>query len=57
VQEVIDSGFKPDIDDGVILNMAPLFKLIPSWKEPEKFYKKLKDGDFEWSSVSKTLFQ
>ena len=57
VQAVIDSGFTPDIDDGVILNMAPLHKLIPSWSEPSKFYKKLKEGDFEWSSVSKALFQ
>ncbi|MFA5011156.1 MAG: BREX-1 system adenine-specific DNA-methyltransferase PglX [Ignavibacteria bacterium] len=57
IQEVIDTEFKPDIDDGVILNMALIYKLIPSWKEPEKFYKELKEGKYEWSSVSKTLFQ
>jgi hypothetical protein len=30
---------------------------VPSWKEPSVFYKKLMEGDFEWSTVSKTLFQ
>jgi len=52
IQEVIDTGFKPDIDDGVILNMAPLYKLIP-WKEPEKYYKDLQMGRYEWANVSK----
>ena len=52
IQEVIDTGFKPDIDDGVILNMAPLYKLIP-WKEPEKYYKNLQMGQHEWAHVSR----
>lgn len=51
IQEVIDTGFKPDIDDGVILNMAPLYKLIP-WREPEKYYKNLRMGQYEWAQVS-----
>ena len=51
IQKVIDTGFKPDIDDGVILNMAYLYKLIP-WKEPEKYYKDLKNGKYKWSHVS-----
>lgn len=57
IKEVINTDFKPDIDDGVILNMAPIYKLIPSWKEPEKYYKDLKEGKYEWSTVSKQLFQ
>lgn len=51
IQEVIDTGFKPDIDDGVILNMASLYKLIP-WKEPEKYYKNLQVGEYEWAHIS-----
>jgi len=51
IQEVIDTGFKPDIDDGVILSMAPLYKLI-LWKEPEKYYKDLQMGRYEWAHVS-----
>lgn len=52
IQEVIDTGFKPDIDDGVILNMAPLYKLIP-WKEPEKYYKNLQMDQYKWAHVSR----
>jgi hypothetical protein len=52
IQEVIDTGFKPDIDDSVILNMAPLYKLIP-WKEPEKYYKNLQRGEYKWAHIGK----
>ena len=54
INEVINSGYKPYIDDGVILNMAPLYKLIP-WKEPEKYYKQLKDRKYEWSNIYKIV--
>ena len=55
IMEIIDSGYQTDIDDGVILNMAPLYKVIP-WKEPEKYYKELKEGKYQWSSISKIIF-
>ena len=43
-------GWKPELDDGVILNMAPLRELFPSWKaEPVKFWKELEDGKYDWS--------
>jgi hypothetical protein len=43
-------GWKPELDDGVILNLAPLRDLIPSWKaEPAKFWKELEDGAYDWS--------
>jgi len=32
--------------------MAPLYKLIP-WKEPEKYYKELQQGKYEWSQISR----
>lgn len=54
VNEAIDSGYRPYIDDGVILNMAPLYKLIP-WKEPEKFYMQLKEGKYGWSNIFKIV--
>jgi len=56
ILEIIDSGYQTDIDDGVILNMAPLYKIIP-WKEPEKFYNELKEGKYQWSSMSKIIFK
>ncbi|MDD3710395.1 MAG: BREX-1 system adenine-specific DNA-methyltransferase PglX [Methanothrix sp.] len=43
------AGWTPEIDDGVILNLAPLRDLMPSWKEPAKFWKGLEAGDYDWS--------
>jgi len=43
------AGWAPEIDDGVILNLAPLWELMPSWKEPEKFWKELEEGKYDWS--------
>ena len=42
-------GWAPEIDDGVILNLAPLRELMPSWKEPEKFWQELAEGNYDWS--------
>ncbi|MBW1707833.1 MAG: BREX-1 system adenine-specific DNA-methyltransferase PglX, partial [Deltaproteobacteria bacterium] len=45
-----DRGYVPHIDDGVLLNMAPLWELIPSWqKEPKKAWEALERGDYDWS--------
>lgn len=44
----------PDLDDGVILNMAPLWELVP-WKEPKGHWEKLLRGEYEWSSIAKQL--
>lgn len=42
-------GWTPEIDDGVMLNLAPLRELMPSWKEPEKFWQELEEGKYDWS--------
>lgn len=42
-------GWAPEIDDGVILNLAPLRELMSSWKEPEKFWQELEEGKYDWS--------
>lgn len=44
----------PDLDDGVVLNIAPLHELVP-WKEAEKYWEELVDGKYEWSSIGKQL--
>lgn len=45
-----ERGYKPRIDDGVLLNMAPLWELIPSWQaEPKKAWKALEWGDYDWA--------
>ena len=45
-----ERGYVPHIDDGVLLNMAPLWELIPSWqKEPKNAWEALERGDYDWS--------
>jgi len=43
-------GWTLEIDDGIILNLAPISELIPAWKtEPKKHWERLQAGDFDWS--------
>jgi hypothetical protein len=44
----------PDLNDGVVLNIAPLWELIP-WKEAKSYWDDLMDGKYEWSSIGKQL--
>ncbi len=45
-----ERGYRPHIDDGVLLNMAPLWELIPSWQtELKKAWKALERGDYDWA--------
>ena len=52
---------EPDLNDGVVLNIAPLWELVP-WKEqgkciPKKYWDELMEGKYEWSSIGKHLRQ
>jgi hypothetical protein len=44
----------PDLNDGVVLNIAPLRELVP-WKEAKAYWDDLMDGKYEWSSIGKQL--
>jgi hypothetical protein len=46
----------PDLNDGVVLNIAPLWELVP-WKEAKKYWDELLKGEYEWSSIGKQLRQ
>lgn len=45
---------EPDLDDGVVLNMAPLGELVP-WKELGVYWEALRRGEYAWSGVAKQL--
>lgn len=44
----------PDLNDGVVLNIAPLQELVP-WKEARSYWDDLMQGKYEWSSIGKQL--
>ena len=46
------AGWTQEIDDGVILNLAPLAELMPAWKEPERFWQALQEGEYDWSCTA-----
>jgi len=44
----------PDLNDGVVLNIAALWELVP-WKEAKSYWDELMAGKYEWSSIGKQL--
>ena len=55
-KEKLDSSvtYDPDLNDGVVLNIAPLWELVP-WKEAKSYWDALLKGEYEWSSIGKQL--
>jgi hypothetical protein len=49
-------NLEPDLNDGVVLNIAPLCELVP-WKEARNYWEELLKGKYEWSSIGKQLRQ
>jgi len=45
---------EPDLNDGVVLNIAPLYELAP-WKEAKEYWEELVEGKYEWSSIGKQM--
>jgi len=51
--------YKPDLNDGVIINAAPLHKLfrLRSWaKDTEDCWKTLEKGDYDWAHLAYTIW-
>jgi len=46
-------GWEPEVDDGVLINLAPLWTLLPSWPtEPKQCWQALERGDYDWSHTA-----
>ena len=53
IDAILKRGYTPHIDDGVLINMAPLWELIPSWQtEPKKCWQALEQGKYDWSHMA-----
>ncbi len=46
---IAERGYTPHIDDGVLLNAAPLHEILPSWPETRVAWKELEAGKYDWS--------
>ncbi|WIG59037.1 MAG: hypothetical protein OJF49_001784 [Ktedonobacterales bacterium] len=44
----------PDLNDGVLLNIAPFCEVIP-WKEAKAAWQQLLTGKYDWSSIGQQL--
>jgi hypothetical protein len=57
--EVAHSGWEPDLDDGVVLNWAPLEAMITDdrWRrEIASERAKLQNGEYPWAVVQRSYF-
>ncbi|RLB13284.1 MAG: hypothetical protein DRG35_07205, partial [Deltaproteobacteria bacterium] len=55
LRRVADLHLEPDLNDGVILNIAPLWELVP-WKEAKKYWEALQEGKYDWSHIAYQLW-
>jgi hypothetical protein len=54
IRKVANLHLVPDLDDGVVLNIAPLWELVP-WSEAKEYWQELLDGKYDWSSMGRQL--
>ena len=47
-------NLKPDLNDGVLITIAPLWQLVP-WKEAQRMWDKLVSGEYEWSTMAQQM--
>jgi len=55
LRKAADLHLTPDLNDGVILNIAPLWELVP-WKEAKKYWEVLQEGKYDWSHIAYQLW-
>lgn len=55
LRRAADLRIAPDLNDGAILNIAPLWELVP-WKEPKKYWEALQEGKYDWAHIAYQLW-
>jgi hypothetical protein len=53
VERVAGLGWKPDLNDGIVLCAAPLADLFPAWPDAKKARDELRKGQYEWAAVAR----
>lgn len=59
LEEIIKLPWKPNLNDGVIINAAPLWKLfrLPAWqKKLKSTWDELTKGDYDWAHLAYTIW-
>src|SRR5690606_27739184 len=46
LRQVAERGYAPELDDGVVINLAPLHEVV-AWAEPAKVWRKLERGEYD----------
>jgi hypothetical protein len=46
---IIQKANTPNIEDGVLINAAPLRVLLPSWPDTKKAWQELEAGKYDWA--------
>lgn len=52
-ERIANLGWEPHLDDGMVLNAAPLADLFPAWKDAAMYRKELRAGKYEWATVAR----
>jgi len=48
------SKLPPDLNDGVVISIAPLWELVP-WKEAQRTWERLIAGEYPWSTMAQQV--
>lgn len=49
LRRLVDAGFAPDHDDGVIITASPLHPVFPAWKDLAPMFRNVQAGKYPWS--------
>ncbi len=52
-ERIANLGWEPDLDDGAVLNAAPLADLFPAWRDAAAYRKELRGGQHSWAAVAR----